>query len=103
MIVLRVVLLPFKVGTKTGVVASKAGYRTARLVGYRRLFVLAVGIGIGLLVAPTTGRQLREKLMTRLAGAGAGRLPDPERRAGSWPEMPSDEDLLVVSGTNGHA
>ena len=73
---LRVVTLPFKVGTKTGMVASKVGYRTARFVGFRRLFVLSVGIAIGLLIAPMTGRALREKLKARLGGAGDDELSD---------------------------
>ncbi len=40
--------------TKLGV---KAGYRTGRLVGYRRLVVFGVGVVVGLLIAPTPGRR----------------------------------------------
>jgi hypothetical protein len=144
MIVLRMVTLPFKLGTKTGFVASKVGYRTARFVGFRRLFLIAVGIGIGLLIAPVPGRELREKLKARLGGAGdaelsdlvrfelshspktwhlpqpavavrastvvlSGSVPhetakvDLERAASGVPGVTSVENLLVVSGTNGHA
>src|SRR3546814_15995822 len=45
--------------TKVGV---RAGYRTGRMLGYRRMFVFAAGIGVGLLVAPMTGQQARDKL-----------------------------------------
>jgi predicted exporter len=76
MIVLRVVTLPFKLGTKTGVVASKMGYRTARFVGLRRLVLLTAGVAIGLLVAPVTGRELRGKLRARLGGAEDGELTE---------------------------
>ena len=41
---------------------AKVGYRTGRVVGFRRLFVLGAGIAIGLLVAPTPGRELRAKI-----------------------------------------
>ena len=44
----------------------RAGYRTARLIGLGRLVVLGVGIGIGLLVAPTSGAELRERLRRKL-------------------------------------
>ena len=40
----------------------KAGYRTGRMLGYQRLFVLAAGIGVGLLIAPMTGRELRSRI-----------------------------------------
>jgi hypothetical protein len=52
----------------------KAGYRTGRMLGYRRIFFLGVGVAIGLLVAPTAGRELREKLRQRLTGP-MGELP----------------------------
>jgi hypothetical protein len=38
------------------------GYRAGRLAGYRRLTVLAIGVGIGLLAAPVTGRELRARI-----------------------------------------
>ena len=43
-----------------------AGYKTGRFFGYRRLFVFAVGVLVGLLVAPFPGRDLRALLMERL-------------------------------------
>jgi hypothetical protein len=76
-VIVRLILLPAKVGVKSTTLAAKTGYRTGRLLGYRRLLVLGVGVGIGLLVAPMTGRQLREKLREAFESRTA-RLPDAE-------------------------
>lgn len=43
-----------------------AGYKTGRLVGYRRLSVLLLGVAIGLLVAPFPGKDLRALLKAKL-------------------------------------
>jgi hypothetical protein len=43
-----------------------AGYKTGRLFGYRRLTVFLLGVGIGLLLAPVPGRELRAMLKERL-------------------------------------
>jgi BON domain len=58
--------LPAKVGLGTTMLGMKAGYRTGRLIGYQRLLVLAVGIGVGLLIAPMTGRELRSRIQQRI-------------------------------------
>ena len=42
-----------------------------KLSGVKGSLLLAIGIGIGLLIAPQTGKQLRAKLQARLGG------PDP--------------------------
>lgn len=63
---LRLIFLPARVGVGTAKLGTKVGYRTGRLVGYRRLALLGVGVGIGLLIAPTTGREARAKLRARL-------------------------------------
>jgi hypothetical protein len=79
MIVVRLVLLPFKVGAKTTKVAAKTGYRTGRLLGYRRLFVFGVGVAVGLLVAPVPGVRLRQAIRDVL---GSGMPPsDPDLSA----------------------
>ena len=68
-----------KAAAKTTAGSFKAGYRAGRLLGYRRMFFVAVGIGIGLLVAPVPGRELRAKLQKLLeeqfGGGVAGELP----------------------------
>ena len=59
---LRLLFLPAKVGVGSTKLGVKAGYRTGRLLGYRRLFVFGAGVVVGLLVAPMAGRELRAKL-----------------------------------------
>ncbi len=73
---LRLVTFPFRFGVKTGAVATKVGYRSARLVGFKRMFLIGVGIAIGLLVAPVPGRVLRDKLRARLQGTGPTELSE---------------------------
>jgi hypothetical protein len=70
MILIRLVLLPVRLGLKTTGFAVKTGYRTGRFFGYRRILVLGTGIAIGLLIAPVPGRQLRAKLAAFLAQFG---------------------------------
>ena len=63
--------LPFRVlglGFKVGSGSAKLTHRTVRFVGYRRIFVLSVGIGIGLLLAPVPGAEMRRKLRELLEG-----------------------------------
>lgn len=48
----------------------------ARVMGYNRFIVFLLGVGVGLLVAPTTGAEMRARLQAqvqaRVQGAGAG-------------------------------
>jgi hypothetical protein len=71
--VIRAVLLPVrltygvgKLGVRTGYQAGRLSvgstYRVGRFVGLSRLLALALGVGIGLLIAPTSGAELREQL-----------------------------------------
>jgi len=59
---IRLLFLPAKVGIGSTKLGVKAGYRTGRLVGYRRIFLFALGVGVGLLIAPMTGREARARL-----------------------------------------
>ena len=56
-----------KLGVKTGYAAGKlsarGGYRATRFVGLSRLLALGIGVAIGLLIAPTSGQDLRDRLM----------------------------------------
>lgn len=51
-----------KMTTKATASSFKLGFRLGRLVGFRQMVMLAVGVGIGFLVAPRTGAQNRESL-----------------------------------------
>jgi len=59
---IRLAFLPAKVGIGSTRLGLKAGYRTGRLLGYRRLLLFGVGVGVGLLIAPMTGRELRVRI-----------------------------------------
>lgn len=60
---------------KAGAYGAAAGYRTGRLLGWRRLTVFGLGVGVGLLVAPVTGRELRRRLQERFGSGVMGELP----------------------------
>jgi hypothetical protein len=71
--VIRIVLFPVRLAYGVGSLGLKTGYRAGRLgvvstarasrsVGATRLAALGLGIGIGLLIAPTTGKELRDRL-----------------------------------------
>ena len=63
-LITRTVVWPYKVGTGS----VKLGYKTGRLFGYRRIFVFALGVAVGLLLAPVTGAELRNKLRELIEG-----------------------------------
>ena len=79
---IRTLLLPVKatvgatrLSAKTGFLAGKLSARSTlkvgRLLGFRRMLVLGAGVGIGLLVAPTSGQELRDKLRRQWEGRRA--------------------------------
>src|SRR5258706_9307120 len=115
MLVLRLIFFPVKVGTTATKVAAKTGYRTGRLLGYRRLFVLGLGIFVGLMIAPGPGREFRAKLRALLSG---GQPPsDPElgdlvrfelsHSPRTWhlpqPDIDVQDGRVVLSGAVPHA
>ena len=115
MLVIRLALFPVKVGTKATKVAAKTGYRTGRLLGYRRLFVFGVGVFVGLLIAPGPGRELREKLQAMLSGGQPPSDPELGERVRfelshsprTWhlpqPEVDVQDGRVVISGAVPHA
>ena len=79
---IRTVLLPVrltygagKLGVKTGYLAGRLSvgstYKVGRFVGISRLLALALGVGIGVLIAPTTGAELRQQLRRKWEGRHA--------------------------------
>jgi osmotically-inducible protein OsmY len=80
--VIRAVLLPVragyglgKLGVKTGYGAGRlsagTAYRAGRFVGLSRLLALGTGVLIGLLVAPSSGQDLRDRLRREVANRRA--------------------------------
>ncbi len=62
----------------------KISWRMLRLAGLSNAVLLALGIGIGLLIAPTTGAELRRRLKERMderAQVGAGSSAQPASEA----------------------
>lgn len=85
-----------KTTARTAAGSAKLGYRTGRLFGYRNMVLLALGVGIGLAVAPRPGRELREKVRRRLVEQGL--LPDSTAPM----EVPSMlPDRAAAAATNG--
>ena len=68
MILIRLALLPFRVAFGATGLSFRLGYRTGNLLGYRRMFVLGVGVGVGLLIAPVPGRELRARIRAKIEG-----------------------------------
>lgn len=77
---------------KASAYSVAAGYKTGRLVGYRRLTVFLAGVAVGLLLAPVPGRDLRAMLQERLMPSPPIPLPP-----GS-PEGPGEEVDPVARG-----
>lgn len=80
--VIKALLLPVRVGYGTGKLGVKTGYaagrasvgttwKVGRWVGLSRLLALGVGVGIGLLVAPASGRETRDRIARAVASRRA--------------------------------
>jgi hypothetical protein len=77
-VIFRILLLPIRAALGVGRLSARTGYRAGRLsavstyrvgraVGVRRLLFFGVGVGVGLMLAPTSGEELRESLRRKLA------------------------------------
>ena len=73
---LRAIFLPARLTYGVGKLSAKTGYKAGRasvagtykaghVLGYRRMLTLGVGVGIGLLIAPSSGQELRDSLRRR--------------------------------------
>lgn len=66
----RMSLAVGKVSARTGYAAGKltarTGYRAGRRVGLGRIVVFGAGVGVALLLAPTSGAELRERIRRML-------------------------------------
>jgi len=54
--------LSAKTGYRTGKLSARSTYRLGRFIGLRRALLFGAGVGLGMLVAPSSGRELRDKL-----------------------------------------
>jgi hypothetical protein len=72
----RAIFFPARLTYGVGKLSAKSGYKAGRasvvgtykaghLLGYRRMLTLAAGVGIGLLIAPSSGQELRDSLRRR--------------------------------------
>ena len=114
MLVVRLAFFPIKLGTKATKVAAKTGYRTGRLLGYRRLTVFAIGVFVGLLIAPGPGEELRARLKEWMQGLQLPSDPDLGDRVRfelshsprTWhlpqPEVDVQDGRVVLSGDVPH-
>jgi hypothetical protein len=72
MFLFRLLFLPLKVGLGSTKLGLKTGFRAGRLLGLRRLVLFGLGVGAGLLLAPTTGTEARARLRELLEGGSGG-------------------------------
>lgn len=80
---LRLTLGVSRISARTGFAAGKltarTGYRAGRRIGVRRVLLLSAGAGVALLLAPTSGAELRERLRRAIEERrAAARLSDAE-------------------------
>jgi hypothetical protein len=68
-----------RTGFAAGRLTARTGYRAGRRLGFGRMTVFAAGAGVALLLAPTSGAELRERIRRALDQRRfAGGLSDAE-------------------------
>ena len=67
-LVLATIGTVFRIGFRIGAIPARVGGKAAKLVSVRGWLFLVVGVAVGLLLAPVTGRELRVKLQGMLGG-----------------------------------
>ena len=82
---------------KAGALGVSAGYKTGRFVGYRRLTVFLLGVGVGLLLAPVPGAQLRAIIRERLLPAVPIPLPPVKDGRGPVPMRLVDDPAIDLT------
>jgi hypothetical protein len=87
-----------RAGYSAGRRSARAGYRATRLLGIKRMLVFGTGVAVGLLIAPTTGVELRERLRRKWEEY---REPLPEAELAEQAAMAEEERLLTGTRGNG--
>jgi hypothetical protein len=76
---LRLTLGVGRISARTGFAAgrltARTGYRATRRLGFGRILFFAAGAGVALLLAPTSGAELRERLRRAIEERRAGLNP----------------------------
>lgn len=81
----RATVLAFRAGVQVGSVPVRMTAAASRRLGLVGTVCLVAGVAVGLLVAPVSGRQLRQRLRTLTAGSRP--LPDAELRSAVVAEL----------------
>jgi hypothetical protein len=99
----RVAVVSARVGWYAGRAPVRAGAAARRLVGWRALVFFAAGLAIGILFAPTRGKDLRDRLRRMLSREGlsdaelAGRVEFELSHAPRTWHLPQPE-IAVLNG-----
>jgi hypothetical protein len=102
-LVLRLLGFTLKVGYVSGRVPVRMSARSVRLVGFRGVLFLVIGVALGLLLAPEPGRDLRVKLQKLLEGGGTSDADLTEKVAFELAHAPrtwhlDQPDVSVIAG-----
>lgn len=86
-----------RTGYAAGRRSARATYRATRLLGIKRMIVFGVGVGVGLLIAPVPGVEMRERLRRKWE-----ELREPLPEAELAEQARQEENALAMSpGGNG--